>query len=167
MAATLAGAFSCMTGLTAPNPIKTTYESLAPPMGLAPTSTCSTNRRLDSLPSVVWRPLRESNPFFHRDKVACARHTQEPEFLAGRGGAAPPCTALEATLIAGSRPWMNQDSGLPGGQLFPGWVLSAACQARCYLHRSPLVAHGLDSSEIWSGQRELHPLLKLGKLAHY
>lgn len=25
-----------------------------------------------------WRSLRESNPFFYRDKVACARHTQEP-----------------------------------------------------------------------------------------
>lgn len=67
----------------APNPNKTTYESLAPPMGLAPTNTGSTNRRLDSLPSVIWRSLRESNPFFYRDKVACARHTQGPKFFGG------------------------------------------------------------------------------------
>lgn len=56
----------------------TASQNLAPPMGLAPTSTELTTRRLDSLPSVMWRSLRESNPFYHRDKVACARHTQGP-----------------------------------------------------------------------------------------
>ena len=79
MAATLTGAFSCMAGHFAPNPIKTTYKKIwHHRWDSHPLNTGSTNRRLDSLPSVVWRSLRESNSFFYRDKVACARHTQGP-----------------------------------------------------------------------------------------
>lgn len=45
--------------------------------------------------------------------------------LAGQEGIAPPPADLETAMLLLHHWPMDQDSGLPGGQLFPGWVLSA------------------------------------------
>lgn len=99
-----------------------------------------------------WRPLRELNPSFYRDKVAYCRHTQGPK----KFGRPPECCPL---LVGIWRPNRSLDRGLN----FSG----RRCETRTRsdsLGRSRANPH---THLRWSGQRELNPRPLLGRRGCY